>query len=231
MEENQLDKLLVSMRDQSAVYQFSMKTGAIDWILGGNASTLTGYEEFTSDRTDDNGAEFHALTFGQHFARYCNKTEEGTLDGNPVISVFDNQTGVGPFITAAPIPTLTRVFKAEIDEAAGTSTITDVVDGTYLNEKSDKYHIASHCGSVQYDGSTVMIGWGLHGVIDSIGAFAPEGTISDIGYNDLRMGSRPIFTDFDMAEDTILFELSGARNPKEETNEGLFSYRTYKTAK
>ena len=231
-EDGTVDKLLVSMRDQSAVYQFDMATGAIDWILGGKASTLSGYEEFTSDRLDDNGAGFKALTFGQHFARYANKKEDGTVEGNPVVSIFDNQTGMAPFITAVPIPTLTRVFKAEIDEATGTAAILDVIDGTYLNGKTDKYHIASHCGSVQYGAdSSVMIGWGLHAVIDNIGPFAPEGTITDIGYDDLRIGSRPIFTDYDMENDVVTFELSGIRNPLEENHEAFFSYRTYKSAK
>lgn len=230
-DEGTMDKLLVSMRDQSAVYQFNAATGAIDWILGGKASTLTGYEDYTTLRTDDNGAAFDALTFGQHFARYTNRDENGQIEGNPEISVFDNQTGMGPFIMAVPIPTLTRVFEAVIDEEAGTAEILNVIDGAYLNEKTDKYHIASHCGSVQYNSPTsVMIGWGLHGVIDNIGAMAPEGTISDIGFEDLRIGSRPVFTDYDMENDTVTFELSGNRNPNQVTHEGFFSYRTYKTA-
>lgn len=230
-EDGTVDKLLVSMRDQSAVYQFDMKSGAIDWILGGKASTLTGYEEYTTARTDDMGAGFDALTFGQHFARYTNKDENETIEGNPVISVFDNQTGMGPFIMAVPIPTVTRVFEAEIDEEAGTATIFNVIVGADLNEKTGLYHNASHCGSVQYDDdSDVMIGWGLHGVIDNIGPFAPEGTISDIGFDDLRIGSIPVFTEYDMESDTVTFELSGTRNPKEENHEAFFSYRTYKTA-
>ena len=48
-----VDKLLVSMRDQCAVYQFDMTTGAIDWMLGGQASTLGGYEADTSERKDE----------------------------------------------------------------------------------------------------------------------------------------------------------------------------------
>lgn len=226
------DKILVSMRDQSAVFQFDMETGAMEWILGGKASTLGGFDEYTSDRTDDNGAGFAALTFGQHFARYCNKAEDGTISGDPVISVFDNQTGGAPFLTVMVPPTLTRVFKATINEAAGTATISDVVDGTHLNELNDKYHIASHCGSVQYNSDTsVMIGWGLHGVIDNFGPMVPEGTMGDKGYDDLRIGSRPIFTDYDPTTDTITFELSGTRNPNEVNPEAFFSYRTYKTAK
>ena len=48
------------------------------------------------------------------------RNEDGTLTGNPEISIFDNQTGIGPFLTTptfegAPT-TLTRTFKATIDE-------------------------------------------------------------------------------------------------------------------
>ncbi len=230
-EDGTIDKILVSMRDQSAVYQFDIDTGAMEWILGGKASTLTGYEDYTSTRTDDNGVEFQALTFGQHFARYTNKNEAGMIEGNTEISVFDNQTGIAPFITAVEIPTLTRTFKATIDTAANTAVISDVINGTDLNQKTDKYHIASHCGSVQYNSATsVTIGWGLHGVIDNIGPMAPEGTIGDKGYADLRQGSRPVFTDYDPSADTVTFELSLTRSPLEENSEGLFSYRTYKTA-
>ena len=228
--EGNVDKLLVSMRNQCAVFQFDMASGALEWILGGKASTLKGYEEYTSVRNDGKGASFQALTYAQHFARYCNKSENDTIEGNPVISVFDNQTGMAPFITSVPIPTLTRVFKAEIDEAAGTATIFDVIEGTYMNTKTDKYHIASHCGSVQYDDDTsVVIGWGSHGPIDHIGPFAPEGTISDNGYDDLRIGSRPVVTEYDMINDEVTFELSANRNPLMITVEGFFSYSTYKT--
>ena len=84
---------------------------------------------------------------------------------------------------------------------------------------------------MQYDPDTaVMIGWGLHGVIDNIGLFAPEGTISDKGYDDLRIGSIPIFTEYDMTNDTVTFELTGSRSPLTESHEPFFSSRTYKTA-
>lgn len=229
-----VDKLLVSMRDQCAVYQFDMATGAMEWILGGKASTFTGYEDYTTTRKDEDGTEFTALSYGQHFARYMNKTADHTLDGNPVISVFDNQTGDAPFLMQPPAPTmaptLTRTFVAELDPAAGTAQITDVINGTDLNALSDGYHIASHCGSVQYNSdSSVVIGWGLHSVVDTIAAQAPQGTITDSGYDDLRQGSRPIFTEYDMAAGEITFELYAERNPLLETHEALFSYRTYKT--
>lgn len=226
------DKILVSMRDQSAVFQFDIDTGAMEWILGGKASTLGGFEEYAGTRTDDNGAAFNALTFGQHFARYTNKAADGTISGNTEISVFDNHTGVAPFLTVMDPATLTRVFKATIDEKAGTATISDVVNGIDLNEKTGKYHNASHCGSVQYENdNAVVIGWGLHGVIDNFGPMVPEGTMKDAGFDDLRIGSIPIFTEYDMAGDTVTFELSATRNPNVKSSEAFFSYRTYKTAK
>ncbi len=226
------DKILVSMRDQSAVFQFDIDTGALEWILGGKASTLSGYEEYTGTRTDDNGAAFEALTFGQHFARYTNKAEDGTIPGIEEISVFDNHTGVQPFLTVMDPATLTRVFKATIDASAGTATISDVIDGLALNEKTGKYHNASHCGSVEYQNdNAVVIGWGLHGVIDNFGPMVPEGTMKDAGFDDLRQGSRPIVTEYDMENDKVTFEMSGTRNPNEASAEAFFSYRTYKTAK
>lgn len=230
-----IDKLLVSMRDQCAVYQFDMASGAIEWILGGKASTFTGYEDFTTTRKDEEGTEFTALTYGQHFVRYVNKSADHTLDGNPVISVFDNQTGDAPFLMQPPAPTmaptLTRTFVVELDPTAGTAQITNVINGTDLNQLSEGYHIASHCGSVQYDNDTsVVIGWGLHSVVDTIGAQAPQGTVSDTGYEDLRQGSRPIFTEYNMTTGEITFELYADRNPLIQTHEPLFSYRTYKTA-
>lgn len=224
------DKLLVSMRDQCAVYQFDIGTGGIDWILGGKASTITGYDEFTSEREDEMGNAFTAFTYGQHFARYTNRAADGTLTGNPEISIFDNQTGMGPFTTVVPVPTLTRTLKVTIDEAAKTAAVSDVIEATDMNQKTGTYHIASHCGSVQYfNENSVVTGWGLHGVIDNIGAMAPEGTITDAGFDDLRAGSRPVFTEYDMAGGNVTFELSVTRNANFQGHEALFSYRTYKT--
>lgn len=238
-ENGDVDKILISMRDQCAVYQFDFPTKQIDWILGGKASTLSGYDEYTTTRTDegkeDAQQQFEALTYGQHFARYTNRNEDGTLTGNPEISIFDNQTGIGPFLTTptfegAPT-TLTRTFKATIDEDAKTATISDVINGTDLNANG-KYHIASHCGSVQYDSDTsVTIGWGLHGVIDNIPPI-PQAAQTDANYPDIPLyqGSRPIFTDYNLEDGTISFELTAHRNAKATTSEALFSYRTYKNA-
>ena len=234
------DKILVSMRDQSAVYQFDFNTGAIDWILGGKASTLKGYEGYASTRTDDNGVAFQALTFGQHFARYTNKDENGMITGNTQISVFDNHTGIGPFLTSPTYPgapaTLTRTLQVSINEKKGTAKVYNAIKGTDLTDKNGKYHIASHCGSVQYDSDTsVTIGWGLHGVIDNIPAFVPDQARKnlDANYPDiaLKQGCRPVFTDYNMAAGTISFELIPVRNQMNlDSPDALFSYRTYKNA-
>ena len=229
--EGNVDKLLVSMRDQCAVYQFDIDTGNIEWILGGKASTLSGYDEYAASRKDEKGNEFTALTYGQHYARYINKNEDGTLTQDPQISIFDNQTGNAPFLTSLPVPTLTRTMKVTINTEDNTASVFDVINGTDLNQKTDSYHIASHCGSVDYfNDHSVVIGWGLHGVIDNIPAAAPEGTMTDEGFADLRAGSRPVFTEYDMANDQITFELCAVRNANFQGHEALFSYRTYKTA-
>ena len=141
-DEGTVDKLLVSMRDQSAVFQFDAATGAIDWILGGKASTLSGYEDFTTVRTDDNGAAFDALTFGQHFARYINKDENGQIAGDPEISVFDNQTGMGPFIMAVPI------YPVTILDDHGSYTTTEYVELTAR-------FIQSMCGQYAVDAQRI----------------------------------------------------------------------------
>ena len=229
--DGEVDKLLVSMRNQSAVYQFDFASGAIEWILGGKASTLSGYGEYTTTRTDEKGNEFTALTFGQHYARYTNRRSDGTISGNPEISVFDNQTGDIPYLMALEVPTKTRTFKAVIDNKAKTATVSDVIDSADLNEKTGKYHNASHCGSVVYaNENSVVIGWGFHAIIDNIGANVPEGTIRDIGFDDLRIGSRPVFTEYDAANGAVAFELTCTRNPNCRSRDAFFSYRTYKTA-
>lgn len=58
---------------------------------------------------------------------------------------------------------------------AGTAKVYNAINGTDLTSKNGKYHITSHCGSVQYDSDTsVTIGWGLHGAIDNIPAVAAQ---------------------------------------------------------
>ena len=231
--EGNIAKLLISMRMQSAVYQIDAKTGTIDWVLGGKGSTLSGYDEFAKERQDDKGVTFNALTFGQHYAKYMNKNADGTLTGNPVISVFDNQTGVNPFLTTLDPPTLTRTMVVTIDEAAKTAAVSDVINGTDLNKLSDKYHIASHCGTVRYiNDHSVLLGWGFHIMIDEAGPDKEYGSISDEGYPDLRIGSKPIFTEYDPTNNIITFELSAVRNPDcEPPATSFFSYRVYKAAR
>lgn len=101
---------------------------------------------------------------------------------------------------------------------------------TDINQLSDGYHIASHCGAVNYlNDSSVLLGWGLHVIIDGLGADVPYDTFSDQGFEDLRQGSRPIFSEYDMESGELTFELSATRNPDYESHEWFFSYRTYKT--
>lgn len=229
--DGEVDKLLVSMRDQCAVYQFDFASGAVEWILGGKAGTLSGYGEYATARADEKGNEFTALTYGQHYARYTNRQADGTISGNPEISVFDNQTGDAPYLLALEVPTRTRTLKVVIDNKAKTATVSNVIVGADLNEKTGKYHNASHCGSVVYaNENSIVIGWGFHAVIDNLGADVPAGTISDIGFDDLRIGSRPVVTEYDAANDTVAFELTGMRNPNCQSVDAFYSYRTYKTA-
>lgn len=236
-----VNKLLVSMRDQCATYQFDMKSGKIDWILGGKASTLKGYEAYTTKRVAQDGEEFDAFTYGQHYARYCNRDASGKLTGNPVVSIFDNQTGDGPFVANPPAPVLapnkTRVLKATINESTKTVEVSDVITGEQLDAKEDyaKYHNASHCGSVDYfNKNSVLIGWGLHAAIDNIPSVAGPFVGIDDGkhFQKLKQGDRAVFTEYDMESGKITFELSGDRNKMLlDSWEGFFSYRTYKSTK
>ena len=125
---------------------------------------------------------------------------------------------------------------SSINETSGTAKVYNAINGTDLTSKNGKYHIASHCGSVQYDSDTsVTIGWGLHGVIDNIpgGVPAEMVTVHDPNYPNivLKQGCRPVFTDYNLAAGTISFELTPSRNTLNAGSpDALFSYRTYKTA-
>ena len=224
-------KLLVSLRDQSAVYQFNTADGAIDFILGGEASTLSGYDEFTRDRLDDMGNTFKSLTFGQHYCRYQNRNDKGQIPAgeNPIVSLFDNQTGSRPFQTDSEIPTTTRTFCAEIDEDAATARIFDVVTAEHMGELNpEKYYVSDHCAAVDYfNDHSVAIGWGFLSPIDNL---TEDQAVTDKNYPNLKLyeGVHPILTDYDMANDKIAFEISAVRNAAY-PNAG-FTYRAYKTA-
>ena len=159
------------------------------------------------------------------------------ISGNTQISVFDNQTGTAPFVSVALGPnayaTRTRTIEVSTNETSGTAKVYNAINGTDLTSKNGKYHITSHCGSVQYDSDTsVTIGWGLHGAIDNIPAVAAS-TLRDPQFSsiELKQGCRPVFTDYNMAAGTISFELTPARNKMNMASpDALFSYRTYKTA-
>lgn len=224
-------KILVSLRDMSAVYQFDVQTHAIDFILGGMASTLTGYDQYTNDRADDMGNPFKALTFGQHYCRYQNKNAANQIPAgqNPIVSLFDNGTGSRPYSSVAEIPTATRTFCAEIDLKAKTATVSKVVTDVHMHELSpEKYYLSDHCGSVDYfNDSNIAIGWGF--CAPTLAA-TPDKPFTDAGYPGMAIteASHPIITDYDLANDKINLEISAARNTSFPNSSN--PYRGYKTA-
>lgn len=220
-----VQKLLVSMRDQSAVFQFDMPSGKMEWILGGKASTLSGFDDYSETRKDDKGIEFNAIMFGQHYARYHEVKKDGTLD----VSVFDNWTGSAPyFYENKELPTKSRVLKLDIDPAKGTAKVNNCVNGRDLDLLTGKDHMADHCGSVDYltDTST-MIGWGLHMPVDMGMPAAKQ-------YG-LAQGEHCIFTDWDDKNKAVNMELNLTASPltlKRVDAQGDMnncgSYRSYK---
>ena len=239
-EDGNVIKLLTSMRNLSALVQFDVRTGAIDWIFGGKASTLTGFDEFCTERQDHFGNTFNAVMFGQHYARYEHLLPGHVLGNIYQVSVFDNGTGAafmegnGPaFTTATNPPTLSRTFRFLIDEATNTAKVFDVIDGTHLTAlMPEKYFQADHCCSVDYyNENSVCIGWGLDMIVDSTSKANPK---LDPNYPHLPLyaGVHPVMCDYDMANDKLTFVLSvfeSAIEPKFGLKNLHFSYRTYKT--
>ncbi len=224
-----VNKLLVSMRDQSAVYQFDMGTGNIEWILGGKASTLSGYDDYATTRADDNGVEFNAIMFGQHYARYTAANKDGSIG----VSLFDNATGTQPYMYEnGGIGTHTRVLELTINASKGSATVDNCVNGHKLDLQTGKDHVGDHCGSVDYWSATsTMIGWGLHIPVDT-------GTPVAAKYG-WSQGDHPIFTDWNDKAGTVSMELCVTNSPlaKKKIADGTTTttmtgaYRTYKSAK
>ncbi len=220
-----VQKLLVSLRHLSAVLQFDMPSGKIEWILGGKASTLSGFDDYSETRADDNGVEFNAIMFGQHYARYHEVRKDGTLD----VSVFDNWTGKPPyFYENKELPTKSRTLKLDINPAKGTAKVNNCIKGRDLDLLTGKDHTADHCASVDYltDTST-MIGWGLHIPVDHNLPIIKEYGLSE--------GDHCIFTDWDDKNKAVNFELNLTASPltrKREETQGFVpeggSYRSYK---
>ena len=90
------NNLIVSMRNQYAVYKIDRETGAIIWILGGKA--------------DQFGITEDQQFIGQHYAQYENKD---IYENDSVVTVYHNHTVLNP---KAEHPT--RVLTFTLDESA-----------------------------------------------------------------------------------------------------------------
>lgn len=185
---------VVSMRHQYAVYKFHRNTGEILWTLGGTENQFSGLD----DIVDKDGNLF----VGQHYAKYVDADVAGN---HSTLTVFDNHTSFQE--------NLTRTIEFTLDEEAMTASAT-VIQGSDLDEATGKSHWATHCASIEHQSKTsVIIGWGLHAVLDN---------------NPEKIGEHPIFTDYNPETESITFELSAKRNPLIQSHEACFSYRTYK---
>ncbi len=133
--------LLVSMRNQYAVYKINRATGDLMWALGGLMNSFSGL----GDYYDANGNLFVA----QHYARYMDSAIAGN---DSTVTVFDNHTSYGG--------NTTRMFNIELDESRKTAAA-EVINGSDLDKLTDKKHWSTHCGvyEVQAKGSAFM-GWG-----------------------------------------------------------------------
>ncbi len=141
------NNVVMSMRNQYAVYKFDRETGELIWTLGGTNNQFSGLDEVID--ADGN------LFIGQHYAEYV----DAALAGNDsTLSVFDNHTDTEQ--------NLTRTIEFVLDEDAMTATAT-VIQASDLDAMNGKNHWATHCGSVEYQSATsVTIGWGQNFVID-----------------------------------------------------------------
>ncbi len=224
-------KIMVSMRSQSALFQFDMNTHNMEWILGGTHSTLSGYDDYTIPRQTLNTHEpFDAIMFGQHYCRYSKVNNDGTME----VTVFDNFTGEAqPYMYETG--TITRTFKFAVNPSKGTATVLNCVNGRDLDYITGKDHTADHCASVDYWSDTsISIGWGLHMPVDmGMPAAAQFGWAK---------GDHCIFTDYNPAQGTVSLELNIKCSPAHEqrvsdgvTGGAMFAgitgaYRTYKNA-
>ena len=63
------------------------------------------------------------------------------ITGNTQISLFDNHTGIGPFLTSPTYPgaptTQTRTLQVSINEKKGTAKVYNAIKGTDLTDKME----------------------------------------------------------------------------------------------
>ena len=224
------EKILVSMRSQSALFQFDMNTKNMEWILGGTHSTFTGYEDYTYARQTLNTHEpFDALLFGQHYCRYSKVNADGTME----VTVFDNFTGEKtPYMYENG--TYSRTFKFAVNPSKGTATVLNCTTGRELDYQTGKDHTADHCASVDYYSDTsISIGWGLHMPV-AMG----QPAAAQYGW---AKGDNAIFTDYNPQTGVVSLELSINLSPahQQRVDDGVSksnfggstaAYRTYKNA-
>ena len=195
--EGHCQKIMVSMRSQSALFQFDMATHNMEWVLGGTRSTFSGYEDYTYARETLNTHEpFDAIMFGQHYCRYSKVNSDGTME----VTVFDNFTGAGqPYMYETG--TYSRTFKFAVDPSKGTATVLNCTTGRDLDYITGKDHTADHCASVDYYSDTsISIGWGLHMPVDMGMPAAAQ-----FGWS---KGDHCIFTDYNPQTGTVSLELN-----------------------
>ncbi|WKY45143.1 arylsulfotransferase family protein [Eubacteriaceae bacterium ES2] len=141
------DNLLVSMRNQYAVYKFDRENGNIIWALGGDNNQFTGLEDYL----DDNGNLF----VGQHYARYV---DESIAGNDSTVTVFNNNTNYQQ--------NATKTYTFTLDEENKTATVS-AVEGTALDAITGKMHWATHCGSYQQiSEESSLMGWGFCAALD-----------------------------------------------------------------
>lgn len=141
------ENLLVSMRNQYAVYKFDRKTGDILWILGGSGNQFSGLENYL----DTNGNLF----VGQHFARYVDSAVAGN---DSTVSVFNNNTNYKE--------NATKTYEFNLDEKNKAAAV-NVVQGNSLDPITGKMHWATHCGSFErLSKNSSVMGWGFNASLD-----------------------------------------------------------------
>ncbi|MEN8905743.1 MAG: aryl-sulfate sulfotransferase [Clostridiales bacterium] len=142
------DNLLVSMRNQYAVFKIDRYTSEILWTLGGTGNDFTGLDNYLD--SDCN------LFIGQH---HISAVDSAITGNENTISVFDNHTNTEV--------NLSRTCMFTLDEENMTANV-EVIDGSDMDKLTGKNHWTNYCGSVEYQSKTsVVTGWGMNFLLDA----------------------------------------------------------------